>query len=98
MVGGRCHRHAVAALQPGDGDLQLLVVDAVQHQFVRRLVVVEAQGGVLLQQPGEGTGQLDVVLAVGRLDRDREVEGGHGDFGDGRERAGAQPLPGSDGV
>ena len=90
------HRDAVAALQPRDGGLQLLVIDAAQDQFVGRLVMVEAQRGVFLQQPGEGAGQLDVVLAIGGFDGDRAIEGGHGHIRNRRQGAGAEPLAGTD--
>ena len=72
---GACDLHldAVAPLEPRHDGVQMLVVDAVQPHFVTGLVMLEDQRAIFFEQPLQRAGQLDVVLAVGGLDRQRAV-------------------------
>ena len=67
------HLDAVAALQAREHGVEMLVVDAAQADFVIGVVMLDDQRRIFLAQPLQRAGQLDVVLAVGGLDRDRAV-------------------------
>ncbi len=67
------HLDAVAALEAADHRVQMLVVDALEADFVVGIVMLDDEPGVLLGQPLQRAGQLDVVLAVGGLDRERAI-------------------------
>ena len=70
----------------------MLVIDAAQPDFVVGVVMLDDQCRILLAQPLERAGQLDVVLAVGGLDGDRAIAGGVTDLDRRRQLAGAEPL------
>ena len=70
----------------------MLVVDAAQADFVVGVVMLDDQRRILLAQPLQRAGQLDVVLAVGGFDRDRAVARRIVDLDRRRELAGAEPL------
>src|SRR3954470_4569615 len=60
--------------------------------------MLDDQRAILFAQTMECAGQLDVILPVGRLDRDRAIARRIVDLDCRRELAGTQPLPGSYGI
>jgi hypothetical protein len=68
MLGGRTsERDVEAALHPLDGHLQVQLADARDDGLARLLILRVVQGGILLAQPGQGDGQLDLLaLLLGR--------------------------------
>ena len=92
------HLDAVAAFQAGDDGVEMLVVDAAQPHLVVGVVMLDDQRRILFLQALQRAGQLDVVLAVGGLDRERAVARRIVDFDRRRQLAGAKPLAGLDRV
>ncbi len=76
----------------------MLVVDAAQAKLVIGLVMFEDQRRILFEQALQRARQLDVVLAVGGLDRDRAIARRIFDLDRRRELADAEPLAGLDAV
>ena len=70
LVGNRgapaVDREVVAIAQPVDRDLQMNVALTPQHHFLRVGILLELEGGVLLDQFADRARQLDVVLARAR--------------------------------
>ena len=88
----RPHLDSIAPLQPRQDGRQMLVVDTAQPHFVARLVMLEAQRRILLDQPRQRARQLDVILAVGGLDRQRDVTGRQFDVMGGCQLPDTDPL------
>ena len=66
-------RNAIAPLQPGEHNGEMLVIDAVEQGFVAGLVLGPLQRRVFLAQPVQRGGQFDVILAVAGGDRNGSV-------------------------
>ena len=92
------HLDPVAALEAPEHGVEMLVVDAAQTDFVIGVVVLENQRGIFLGQALKRARQLDIVLAVGGLDRDHAIARRIFDLDRRRELAGAEPIAGSDAV
>ena len=92
------HLDPEAALQPCEHRVEMLVIDPPQADLVIGLVMLDDQRRILLAEPLQRARQLDVVLAVGGLDRDRAVARRIADVDRRRELARAEPLAGLDRV
>ena len=67
------HLDPVAPLDPRQRGADMLVVDALEAKLVARLVLLDRQARILLDNPRQRARQFDVVLAVGGLDRHRAI-------------------------
>ena len=74
----------------------MLVVDAAQPDLVVGVVMLDHQRRILLGEAVKSARQLDVVLAVGGLDRDRAIARRKVDLDRRRQLARAEPFPGLD--
>ena len=92
------HLDSVAPLQPREDGVQMLVVDAAQADFVVGVVMLDDQRPIFLAEPLQRARQLDIVLAVRGLDRDRAIAGGIVDIDRRRSLTRPEPLPGLDRV
>ncbi len=84
----------VTALELGKGRPQMLVVDTPQPHFMARLVLLEREARIFLEDPCQCAAQLDVVLSVGRLDRERAIARWHRHLDRRRKLAGSEPVAG----
>ena len=89
---------AVATLEAANHRVQMLVVDALEADFVVGIVMLDDEPSILLRQPLKRSGQLDVILAVGRLDGESAIARRIVDFDLRRDLAGAEPLACLDGI
>ena len=83
---------AIAALQLGQAGPQMLVIDAPQPHSWLASSCSRVRARILLQNAGQGAGQLDVVLAVRGLDRQRAVARRQAGFDRRRQLACAKPV------
>ena len=67
----------------------MLVIDPAQANLVVRVVMFDYQRRVLFTEALERARKLDVVLAIGRLNRNCAVARGVFDFDRGRQLSGA---------
>ena len=67
------HFDAEAPFEARQNGVEVLVIDSAKPDFMVGVVMLDDERRIFLAEPLQGARQLDVILAVGRLDRDRAV-------------------------